>query len=85
MRTVETKIRDNRRFTITTLSLKFPVVSLSAVYKIVNKDLNFKKLCSRWVPRLLTAEHKDNSLDFLIRYQEVGDDMLSRIVTGDET
>ncbi|GFW76853.1 uncharacterized protein TNCV_59511 [Trichonephila clavipes] len=25
------------------------------------------------------------SLDFLIRYEEEGDDMLSRIVTGDET
>ncbi|GFT37013.1 mariner Mos1 transposase [Trichonephila clavipes] len=46
------------------------------------------KLCFRWVPRLLTADHKEKRfailLDFLIRYEEA-DDMLSRIVTGDET
>ncbi|GFX40019.1 uncharacterized protein TNCV_2273031 [Trichonephila clavipes] len=57
--------------------------------KIVTEDLNFKKLCFRWVPRLLTVDHKEKrfaiSLDFLIRYEEEGDDMLSRIVTGDET
>ncbi|GFV13291.1 uncharacterized protein TNCV_3656111 [Trichonephila clavipes] len=33
-----------------------------------------------WVPRLLTMEHKDkmfvSSLEFLIRYEEVGDDKL---------
>ncbi|GFU10435.1 mariner Mos1 transposase [Trichonephila clavipes] len=89
MPAVETKIRENRRFTITTLSLEFPDVSRSVVYRIVTEDLNFKKLCSPWLPRLLAAEHKKkrfaSSLDFLIRYEEEGDGMLSRIVTGDET
>ncbi|GFX34835.1 histone-lysine N-methyltransferase SETMAR [Trichonephila clavipes] len=89
MQAVETKIRENRRFTLITLSLEFPHVSRLVVYKIVTDDLNFKKLCSWWVPRLLTAEHKENrfasSLDFLIRYEEERDDMTSRIVTGDET
>ncbi|GFS70381.1 uncharacterized protein TNCV_4157961 [Trichonephila clavipes] len=51
MQAVETKIRENSRFTIYTLSLEFPVVSRSAVYKIVTEDLNFKKLCSQWLPR----------------------------------
>ncbi|GFV83106.1 hypothetical protein TNCV_2802321 [Trichonephila clavipes] len=54
------------------------------VYKIVTEDLSFKKLCSRWVPRVLTAEHKEKRfvilLDFLIRYEEEGEDMLSRII-----
>ncbi|GFV41947.1 histone-lysine N-methyltransferase SETMAR, partial [Trichonephila clavipes] len=88
MQAVETKIRENRRFTITTILLEFPDVSRSVVYKIVIEDLNFKKLCSRWVPRLLTTEHKEKkfaiSLDFLIRYQEEGDDILSGIVTENE-
>ncbi|GFR22588.1 histone-lysine N-methyltransferase SETMAR [Trichonephila clavata] len=69
--------------------MEFSDVSRSVAYKIVTEDLNFKKLCSRWVPRLLTAEDKEkrfaSSLEFLIRYDEEGDDMLSRIVTGDET
>ncbi|GFQ74564.1 uncharacterized protein TNCT_371291 [Trichonephila clavata] len=89
MQAVETKIRENRRFTITTLSLEFPVVALSVVYKFVTENLNHKKLCSRWAPRPLTTEHKEkrfaSSLNFLIRYEEEGDDMLSRIVTGDKT
>ncbi|GFV52799.1 histone-lysine N-methyltransferase SETMAR [Trichonephila clavipes] len=89
MQAVETKIRENRIFTITILSLEFPDVSQSVVYKIVTEDLNFKKFCSRWVPRLLIAEHKEKriaiSFDFLIRYKEEGVDSLSRIVTGDET
>ncbi|GFX30244.1 uncharacterized protein TNCV_1963511 [Trichonephila clavipes] len=81
MQAVETKIRENRRFTITILSLEFRDVSRSVVYKIVTEDLNFKKLCSRWVPRLLTSEYKEKrfaiSLDFLIRYGEERDDMLN--------
>ncbi|GFW28606.1 HTH_48 domain-containing protein [Trichonephila clavipes] len=74
MHAVETKIHENRRFTIFTLLLEFPDVSRSVVYKIVIVDLNLKKLCSRRVPRLLAAEHKEKrfaiSLDFLIRYEE---------------
>ncbi|GFX68651.1 uncharacterized protein TNCV_1800641 [Trichonephila clavipes] len=34
-------VRENRRFTITILSLEFPYVSRSVVYKIVTEDLNF--------------------------------------------
>ncbi|GFW33691.1 uncharacterized protein TNCV_2212231 [Trichonephila clavipes] len=82
MQAVETKIRENRRFTIYTLSLEFPVVSQSAVYKIVTEDINFKKLCSQWVPR---KKRFAISLDFLIRYEEEGEDMLSRIVNGGKT
>ncbi|GFT29082.1 uncharacterized protein TNCV_3587151 [Trichonephila clavipes] len=59
MPAVETKIREKRRFMITPFSLEFSDVSRSVEYKILIKDLNFKKWCSRWVPRLLTAEHKE--------------------------
>ncbi|GFW60104.1 uncharacterized protein TNCV_1389171 [Trichonephila clavipes] len=89
MQAVETKIRENGIFTITTLSFDFPYVSRSVVHKIVTKDLNFKKLCSRWIPTLFKEEHKEKmfpiSLLFLIGNEEEGDDILSRIVTGDET
>ncbi|GFU35788.1 uncharacterized protein TNCV_1083521 [Trichonephila clavipes] len=59
MQAVETKIRGNRRFTISTLSLEFPDVSQSVVFKIGTEDLNFKKLCSRWAPRLLTVKQRE--------------------------
>ncbi|GFU23258.1 uncharacterized protein TNCV_2559571 [Trichonephila clavipes] len=89
MQAVETKNRENRRFTETTLTLQFPDVFRLVVYKIGIEDLNFKKLCSRCVLRLLTVEHKEKrfaiSLDILIRYEKEGDGMLSQIVTGNET
>ncbi|GFX91025.1 uncharacterized protein TNCV_2283171 [Trichonephila clavipes] len=68
MQAVKTKIRENRRFTITTLSFEFLDVSRSVVYKIGTEALSLKNLCSGCVPRLLTAEHKEKrfaiSLDF---------------------
>jgi hypothetical protein len=50
VREVEEKIRENRRFTITSLSLLFPQISLSLLHKIVSDNLKFRKLCARWVP-----------------------------------
>nr|XP_060640821.1 protein FAM32A isoform X1 [Anolis sagrei ordinatus] len=47
---VEARIRENRRFTITGLSNEFPDVSRSVLYNIVSGHLKFRKLCSRWVP-----------------------------------
>ncbi|GFW20203.1 uncharacterized protein TNCV_1855271 [Trichonephila clavipes] len=65
MQAVEINIREDRRFTIITLSLEFPDVSRSVVYKIVTEDLNFKKLCSRWIPRLHAAKHKEEVCHFI--------------------
>ncbi|GBL93107.1 hypothetical protein AVEN_216460-1 [Araneus ventricosus] len=52
-------------------------------------DLQYKKLCCRRVPELLSEENKNKRLasavTFLSLHNEEGDDSLSRIVTGDET
>jgi len=65
----EEKIRENRRFTITSLSLYFPEISLSLLHKIVSDKLKFQKLCAHWVPKMLMDEHKlkwqVSTLDFL--------------------
>ncbi|GFW19902.1 uncharacterized protein TNCV_3562051 [Trichonephila clavipes] len=76
MQAVETKIRENRRFTITSLSLEFSDVSRSVVYKIVTEDRNLKKLCSQWVPRLLTTEHKEKK--FAIYFTGLFDSLRGR-------
>ena len=39
VRAVEEKIRENRRFTITSLSLHFPQISQSLLHKIVSDEL----------------------------------------------
>ena len=33
-------------------------ISQSAVHRILTKNLDMRKLCARWVPRLLTIEQK---------------------------
>ncbi|GFY25211.1 histone-lysine N-methyltransferase SETMAR [Trichonephila clavipes] len=85
---VDEKIREDRRFTISTLALEFPNVGRTTLHKVVSEKLKFIKLCARWVPRLLTEEHKLErmacALVFLDRYKE-GDQFLERIVIGDET
>jgi len=58
VRAVKEKIRENRRFTITSLSLHFPQISRSLLHEIVSDELKFRKLCARSVPKMLTEEHK---------------------------
>ena len=64
-------------------------ISHGSAYQIIHEELRFHKLCARWVPRELTAEHKHKSVEIcqclLDRYYNQGEEFLSRIVTGDET
>jgi hypothetical protein len=48
---LKVKIRENRRFTITDLAEFFLKVSRKTVHRIKNENLNFRKLCTRWVPK----------------------------------
>ncbi|GFX21015.1 histone-lysine N-methyltransferase SETMAR [Trichonephila clavipes] len=77
---VDEKIREDRRFTISTLASEFPNVGRTTLHKVVSEKLKFRKLCSRWVPSLLTEEHKLKrmacALDFLDRYHKEGDQFL---------
>ena len=62
MEKVNRTIRGNRRFTISDLSLEFPQVSRSVIKDIASEKLGYKKLCARWVPKMLTDEHKQKRL-----------------------
>ncbi|GFY09995.1 uncharacterized protein TNCV_3699561 [Trichonephila clavipes] len=55
---VDEKICEDQRFTISTSALEFPNVGRTTLHKVVSEKLKFRKLCARWVPRLLTEEHK---------------------------
>jgi histone-lysine N-methyltransferase SETMAR len=69
--------------------LEFPEVSRSSLYSIVSEHLGYKKICARWVPKMLSDTHKTrrmtSALTFLERYHNEGEDFLKSIVTGDET
>jgi hypothetical protein len=88
VRAVEEKIQENRRSTISSLSLHFPHFSQSLLHEIESDELCFRKLCSCWVPNMLKEEQKmkrqANVLTFLTQYSEQGNYFLSRIVTEDE-
>lgn len=89
VRQIDETIRGNRRFTISMLSHEFPTISRTVLYETVSRRLGYRKLCSRWVPKMLTDVHKTkrlgSALTFLTRYSDEGEAFLNQIVTGDET
>ncbi|GBM39399.1 hypothetical protein AVEN_97019-1 [Araneus ventricosus] len=86
---VNEKIRENSWFTIRMLCDKFQQISKTVLHEFVTNRLNYRKLCSRWVPKMPTDVHKTKGLGsavtFLTRYSEEGNEFLNKIVTGDET
>jgi transposase len=58
VRAVEEKIQENRQSTISSLSLYFPQISWLLLHEIMSDKLLYWKLCSRWVPKIFTDEHK---------------------------
>ena len=48
---------------ISCASSQFPMILRSLIHKIVTEYLLFGKLCTRWVPKQLTAENKAKRLE----------------------
>ena len=86
---IEGEICANRRVTIRELHHIIPEVSKTTIHEAVTEKLGYRKLCARWVPKMLTDDHKTkrmgSALKFLTRYPQEGDEFLDSIVTGDET
>jgi histone-lysine N-methyltransferase SETMAR len=51
--------------------------------------LEYCEVCARWVPQILTQEHKEHCMqvcqDLLNLYKAEGDSSLDRVITSDET
>jgi histone-lysine N-methyltransferase SETMAR len=86
---IEGDICANRCVTIRELHHIIPEVSETTIREAVTEKLEYRKLCARWVPKMLTDDHKTkrmgSALKFLTRYAQEGDECLDSIVTGDET
>jgi len=84
----EGEIRANRRVTITDLHHIIPEVSKTTIHEAVTEKLGYRKFSARWVPKMLTEDHKTkrmvSALTFLERYAKEGDDFVDCIVTGEE-
>src|SRR5215469_651019 len=84
---VDEIIQDDKRVTVDTIAQTLGI-GHNAVQEM-NESLGYKKVCARWVLRLLTKDHRGQrkaiTSELLQRYRHKGDDFLLRIVTGDES
>jgi hypothetical protein len=89
VQSVDQKIFERRRFTISELSFEFPQIPRTALYEIITDRLGFHKFCARRVPKMLTDPQKTqkmaSALTYLEQYHKEWDEILNHIVTGDET
>jgi histone-lysine N-methyltransferase SETMAR len=64
-------------------------ISKERVGYILHEELDMKKFCARWVPRLLTADQKiprmKNSEQCMERFNKNKTDFVCRFITMDET
>jgi hypothetical protein len=85
----EGEIRTYRRVTIRELHQIIPEVSKTTIHEGVTEELGYRKLCARWLPKMLMDDHKtkqmDSALKFLTRYAQEGNAFLDSNVTGDKT
>lgn len=86
MELVADLIRGNRRIKVKEMSESIGI-SIGSVLSIL-ENLNYRKLVSRWVPKLLTNEMKKQRLEMCANLlSEYGsrEDPLKGVITGDET
>ena len=80
-------IRANRRITTRELCTELNIGSNAL--EMMLATLEYCKVCARWVPRMLTHEHKEYRMqvcqDLLNQYEAESDSFLDRLITGDET
>ena len=84
---VEELISGNRRIKQKETAVAFGI-SKERVGHIIGV-LGFRKVCAKWVPRMLSDEMKAErvriSRELLERFEKEGENFLKKIITGDET
>jgi hypothetical protein len=57
-----------------------PEVSRTTIHEAMTEELGYRKLCARWVPKMLSDNHKTkrmgSTLKFLTHYAQEGDEIL---------
>jgi len=85
---VDNLIKSDRRISIEGIEAQLPI-SHGTICSIIHDHLGYSKICSRFVPKLLTPEMRENRLaaseENLRLFHRHGRGWLSRIVTEDET
>ena len=77
-----------RRITVEEIAQQLDIYTGTA-HHIIREVLKFSKVSCRWIPKMLTPEHKQNRLDIsrrlLDQFHKEGETFLQRIITCDET
>jgi len=85
---VENVTRENRRITVKEVASLLDI-SVGSAHHIIHDELEFRKVCARWVIKRLTPEMRERRVDacqeVVRRYETDGEAFLQRIVTGDES
>ena len=85
---VKGKLDGDRRATYDELE-KQSGLSRGTLQRIIYEELEMKKVCARWVPRLLTGEQSQSRHDLCVinlnMLEELGDNFWHQIITADET
>ena len=86
--TVKTLIEEDARYTVQEIEELSGIHSSDAL-KILRERLGLRKICTRWVPHLLTDEQKQSRVrlasQVIEKYDKCDPRRLEEIVTGDET
>jgi len=62
------EIRANRRVMIRELHHIIPEVSKTTIHEAVTEKLGYRKLCTRWVPKMLTDNHKTKRMGSALKF-----------------
>ena len=84
---VREKVRSDRRLTVRMIADELSMNS-ERVWRIITEDLGMRKVCAKMVPRLLNDRQKENRVQVcqdILKQLEIIPDLLSRVVTGDES
>ena len=86
--TVKTLIDEDTRYTVQEIE-ELSGIHLSNVLKILCERLRLRKICTCWMPHLLTDEQKQSRVrltsQVIEKYDKCDPSCLEDIVTGDET
>jgi histone-lysine N-methyltransferase SETMAR len=81
-------VMDDRRMKVREIA-ENTGISKERVGYVLHEELDMKKLCARWVPRLLTADQERTRMKFseqcLERFNKNKTHFLRRFITMDET
>jgi len=76
-------VRENRRLTVRSIAEQVNI-DRETVRKILTEDLDMRKVCAKMVPKELSEEQKQRRITICQDLLERQDDILGRVITGDE-